>query len=127
MQTKEGFSDEEARIYFSQLLSAIHYCHEVKNFAHRDIKPENCMLDDSGKLVLCDFGVSQFFKEDNDVLKGTFGTVRFMAPEMLGLSSKPVIYGRSIDIWAAGVFLYYMKTKEYPFDGKSLPKIRDQL
>ena len=125
METEAGFSDEEARIYFSQLISALHYCHEVKNFAHRDVKPENIMLDEHGKLILCDFGVSQFFTADNDVLQGTFGTVRFMAPEMLGISSKPVLHGRSIDIWAAGVTLYYMKTKQYPFDGKTLPAIRD--
>jgi serine/threonine protein kinase len=46
------------RLYFRQLISAIHYCHEVRKLAHRDIKPENMMLDPSGKLVLCDFGVS---------------------------------------------------------------------
>ena len=43
------------------------------------------MLDDLGKLYLCDFGVSQFFEADNDVIRGAFGTVRFMAPEMLGV------------------------------------------
>ena len=52
-------------------MSALHYCHEVKNFAHRDVKPENLMLDSQGKLVLCDFGVSQFFSVENDILKGT--------------------------------------------------------
>ena len=44
-KTENGLSDEEARIYFAQLMSALHYCHEVKNFAHRDVKPENLMLD----------------------------------------------------------------------------------
>ena len=124
-ESENGLPLEKVRVYFKGLLSAMHYCHEVKNFAHRDVKPENIMLDEHGKLILCDFGVSQFFTADNDVLKGTFGTVRFMAPEMLGISSKPVLHGRSIDIWAAGVTLYYMKTKQYPFDGKTLPAIRD--
>ena len=44
-KTENGLEDEEARIYFAQLMSALHYCHEVKNFAHRDVKPENLMLD----------------------------------------------------------------------------------
>ena len=39
-----GLSDEDARVYFAQLISALHYCHEVKNIAHRDVKPENLML-----------------------------------------------------------------------------------
>ena len=70
-KTENGLADEEARIYFAQIMSALHYCHEVKNFAHRDVKPENLMLDSQGKLVLCDFGVSQFFSAENDILKGT--------------------------------------------------------
>ena len=45
MKTDKGFSDEDTRIFFAQLMSALHYCHEVKNFAHRDVKPENLMLD----------------------------------------------------------------------------------
>ena len=75
-------AEEEVRVYFRELISAIHYCHEVKKLAHRDIKPENMMLDKENKLILGDFGVSQFFEADSDIIKGTLGTVRFMAPEI---------------------------------------------
>ena len=68
MKEDKGLSDEDARIYFAQLISALHYCHEVKNIAHRDVKPDNLMIDKSGRLILCDFGVSQFFGSDNDIL-----------------------------------------------------------
>ena len=57
----EGIPAERARGYFRGLLSAIHYCHEVKKIAHRDIKPENIMLDKYGQVYLTDFGVSEFF------------------------------------------------------------------
>ena len=83
------------------------------------------MLDSEGKLILCDFGVCQFFTAQTDVIKGTFGTVRFMAPELIGISKQPVLHGRAIDIWAAGVTLYYMMTKKYPFDGKTMPIIKE--
>ena len=63
-------------------MSAIYYCHEVRSLTHRDIKPENLMLDGNGKLVLCDFGISEFFKSSGDLLHSVGGTVRFMAPEM---------------------------------------------
>lgn len=53
------FTEELARKYFRQILSGVHYCHEVKNLAHRDLKPENMMLDaETGALKLCDFGVA---------------------------------------------------------------------
>ena len=60
--SEAGISEEEARSNFRQLMSAIYYCHEVKRLAHRDIKPDNIMFSQDGKLVLCDFGVSQFFE-----------------------------------------------------------------
>ena len=85
------------------------------------------MIDSSGKLVLCDFGVSQFFEADNDLVKGTLGTIRFMAPELFCPQAKKMLYGKSIDIWAAGITLYLLLTKEFPFKGKSLPEITDQL
>ena len=80
-----GLPQAEVRKYFKDLVSALYYCHEVKCLSHRDIKPENMMLDEDDKLILCDFGVSQFFEADNDIIRGAFGTVRFMAPEVLGV------------------------------------------
>ena len=60
-ESDNGLSLEKVRGYFKGLLSAMHYCHEVKKIAHRDIKPENIMLDKYGRVFLCDFGVSEFF------------------------------------------------------------------
>lgn len=65
------------------MISAVHYCHEVTNIAHRDIKPENMMLSADDQMILCDFGVSQFFENGVDLLKGTVGSFRFMAPEVV--------------------------------------------
>ena len=83
-EADEGLPLEKVRSYFRGLLSAIHYCHEVKKIAHRDIKPENIMLDKYGQVYLTDFGVSEFFQSSCDLLKtGTKGTYLFMAPEMV--------------------------------------------
>ena len=57
----KGLPEREVWKYFRALLSALFYCHEVKQIAHRDIKPENLMLDSNGNVMLCDFGVSEFF------------------------------------------------------------------
>mmetsp|Transcript_36941 Transcript_36941/g.35654 ORF Transcript_36941/g.35654 Transcript_36941/m.35654 type:complete len:101 (+) Transcript_36941:606-908(+) len=40
---KGRFSEEDARIYFSQLLEALKYLHS-KGVCHRDIKPGNILL-----------------------------------------------------------------------------------
>ena len=81
--SEAGLQEKNVREYFRQLISAVHYCHEVANIAHRDIKPENMMLDKAGQMILCDFGVSQFFENGTDLLKGTVGSFRFMAPEVV--------------------------------------------
>ena len=60
-KSESGLPTEIARSYFRQLLSAVHYCHEVKNIVHRDIKPDNMMICPDGRIVLCDFGISHFF------------------------------------------------------------------
>ena len=59
-----GLPEEEIRCAFRQLVSALHYCHEVKNVAHRGVKPSNMMLEsaEGAKLKVCDFGLSQFFQ-----------------------------------------------------------------
>ena len=123
--SEAGLSESQVRSYFRDLMSALLYCHEVKMLAHRDIKPENMMLNKDGKLILCDFGVSQFFESQTGIIKGTMGTVRFMAPECFGSAPNKELQGKPIDIWAAGITLFLLLTKEYPFKGSNLTEIRD--
>ncbi|KAF8775093.1 hypothetical protein HU200_004975 [Digitaria exilis] len=48
-------TEDLARHYFRQLVSAVRYCH-ARGVFHRDIKPENLLLDDDGQLKVADFG-----------------------------------------------------------------------
>ena len=57
-KSETGLPHAEARKYFKDLVSALYYCHEVKNLSHRDVKPDNMMLNADDSLILCDFGVS---------------------------------------------------------------------
>ena len=114
-----GLDEALVKQYFRSLLSAVHYCLEVHNISHRDIKPENIMLDHEGEVFLCDFGCSEFFKpEEEDLSKATKGTYLFMAPEMFKTGVEKVVKGRAIDIWALGVTLFNLLTKDYPWKGQ---------
>ena len=55
------------------------------------------------------------------------GTVRFMAPECFDSKPNKEIRGKRVDIWAAGITLFLLLTKEYPFVGKTLSEIRDSI
>ena len=80
-------------------------------------------------IMLCDFGCSEFFHPTSDTLSNTTkGTYLFMAPEMFSADkSTKVIGGRQADIWAAGVTLFNLLTKKYPFQGKNVFELAEKV
>lgn len=64
--------ESEARVVFTQLISAVEYCHNM-DVVSRDIKLSNILLDDSphkpGSLVvkLCDFGFSKSIRRSPEL------------------------------------------------------------
>jgi len=84
---------------------------------HSDIKPENIMINYRKKeLFLIDFGVS-FYEGKKGNRKRFYGTVPYMAPELL-LQQKEYI-GKPIDIWGAGLVLYEWLTGKMLFENEN--------
>lgn len=54
---------EILRGYFVCLSQALSYLHE-SGVRHKDIKPKNILIDESGSVVLTDFGISRRFPKD---------------------------------------------------------------
>lgn len=59
-------TENDARGYMKQILSAIHHCHS-HGVMHRDLKPQNIMfLSKQAKdLKIIDFGVGSLIKDKN--------------------------------------------------------------
>lgn len=53
---KDKLGEEEARLFFRQIVAAVGYIHK-QGYAHRDLKPENLLLDEDQNLKLIDFGL----------------------------------------------------------------------
>ena len=84
---------------------------------HRDIKPENILIDQNDRIILADFGVSYIMENGNDKINTTAGTNLYFCPEIC----KGYYYsGRSADIWACGVVLFFMATKRFPFNSSNI-------
>ncbi|CAD8054919.1 unnamed protein product [Paramecium primaurelia] len=111
----KNYSEEIAKIYMKQILSAMIYCHERK-IVHRDLKPENILfdtLDINSNLKVIDFGASE--KMISRKLTTKIGTPYFIAPEILRSNG----YNEKVDVWSCGVILYILLIGKAPFRGKN--------
>ena len=91
-----------------RLVKALGTLHRM-NILHRDIKPDNLHLDTEEKLRVLDLGVA--LNPATMRSEGRPGTPSFIAPELF--AGEPASC-RS-DLYAAGVTLYYLLTRKYPY------------
>ncbi|KAH7432985.1 hypothetical protein KP509_07G049400 [Ceratopteris richardii] len=111
-----GIPEATARKYLRDIVTGLRYLHSC-GIIHGDIKPENLLINDSGQVKICDFGVSQRFEGNNDELRCSPGTQVFTAPECI---TGATYHGRAADVWALGVTLYCMIFGQYPFIGDTI-------
>ncbi|XP_030537469.2 CBL-interacting serine/threonine-protein kinase 11 [Rhodamnia argentea] len=118
MVSKARLSEDLARRYFQQLISALGYCH-ARGVFHRDLKPENLLLDDNGGLKVTDFGLSAVTDQirSDGLLHTLCGTPAYVAPEIL---AKKGYDGAKVDVWSCGVILFVMTAGYLPFNDPNL-------
>ena len=110
----ERLTEEEAAIFFYQLINGVEYIHS-RGIAHRDLKPENLLLTKDKTLKIIDFGLSHEF-DGIDLLKTKCGSPSYASPEIL----RGIPYdGFKSDIWCCGIILYAMVCGYLPFDGET--------
>ena len=105
----DHFSDQDARNYLFQLLSAINYAHS-HGIMHRDIKPENVLFD-GVQLKLIDWGLAEYYlpKKRYSV---RVATRIYKAPELL-VDYQCYDYG--IVMWGFGVIMASIIFHKVPF------------
>ncbi|XP_036380035.1 serine/threonine-protein kinase SIK2a [Megalops cyprinoides] len=115
-------SEPEARRKFWQILSAVEYCHN-HNIVHRDLKAENLLLDGHMNIKIADFGFGNFF-QPGEPLATWCGSPPYAAPEVF---EGQQYEGTQLDIWSMGVVLYVLVCGALPFDGPTLPVLRQRV
>jgi serine/threonine protein kinase len=104
------FSNTEVSRIGMEIMRGLGALHRL-NIVHRDIKPANIHLGDDQRLRILDLGVALSAGLGSIAGMQNPGTPSFMAPELF--EGEPA--STSSDIYAAGVTLYHLLTRRYPY------------
>ena len=109
------FDERTAAQILRETISALQYLHSFNPpIIHRDIKPENLLLNEGGRILLADYGWSNFNME-GDVRKTFCGTPEYIAPEMLMKKG----HDTRVDIWSIGILMFELLSGYSPFVAKT--------
>ena len=103
----ELMDENKIRQYTRDLICAVEHCHEIANVIHKDINVNNILINQDGVAKLCDFGISEPFEEDNDLLLSK-GPSTYTPPEK---KCQEKYRGKPADIYLIGLTLFHMVFK----------------
>ncbi|CDW85895.1 phosphoenolpyruvate carboxylase kinase [Stylonychia lemnae] len=112
-------NDQIADIMIQIMKGTIHL--HSKNIMHRDLSPDNILVFENGtKFKICDFGFAQMNSQSTSFVGKPF----FQAPEVN--INEQFYYSSQVDVWSAGVILYYLCTNQYKYQDQIISEIKKQ-
>jgi serine/threonine protein kinase len=112
------------------LFTALHHCHDA-GFLHRDVKPGNLLVDRTGVVKLCDFGLAKRFLGDDSKSTIELSTTEVETKGLCTLYYRPpeILFGgsaseASVDMYSAGAVIAELISGKVLFQGKN---VLDQL
>jgi serine/threonine protein kinase len=118
LEAQGPFGAREAALVGLDLCRAMAAVHRA-GLVHGDIKARNIMREEGGRIVLMDFGAG---RDVRDPGAGSIaGTPAYIAPEVL--AGRP--QNAASDIYALGVLLFHLVTRQYPVQSKARLLLRD--
>jgi serine/threonine protein kinase/tetratricopeptide (TPR) repeat protein len=112
---RKKFAPEESVAIMEQICLALDAAHSV-DVIHRDLKPQNVMRDNSGRILVMDFGLARTVAGDGMTQTGALvGTMEYMSPEQ-ALAKE---LDQRSDIFSAGLIFYELLTGQMPYRADS--------
>jgi serine/threonine-protein kinase len=93
----------------------------AKNVIHRDLKPSNLYMDESGRIVVLDFGIAKAVDVPGNLTLSTerLGTPYYMSPEQI----RGEHCDTRSDLYALGVVFFELLAGRRPFEGDTYREI----
>ncbi len=113
-------SPEQSIFLVLQLLQGLAYAHRKSDPAgsplqivHCDVSPDNALVSWEGEVKLLDFGIARAATGLSNYKEGMLmGKLGYVAPEQASLERR---WDHRVDVFAAGIILYELLTKQKPF------------
>ena len=119
-RARASLSPEQSIWIVLQLLQGLDHAHRKTDaegqplrIVHCDVSPENAMLSFEGEVKLLDFGIARAAAGLSNYKDGMLmGKLGYVAPEQASIERT---WDHRVDVFAAGILLYELLTKQKPF------------
>lgn len=114
VKSRGAFSEGEAISLIKTVASTLAYIHS-QNELHLDVTPRNIMIDNTGRVILIDFGVSKHYNEKGEQSTATpVARSEGYAPKEQYLSEGVIKFSPATDIYALSATFYFILTATTP-------------
>ena len=86
-------------------------------------KPNHSTRIDDFEFKVADLGLAKAVSSPDDWIKTMCGTPVCMAPEIV----TGCLYNYKVDVWSVGTLLFHLLTGAYPFKGRNIAELKDNL